>query len=106
MKKIEIFASITFDNPGFPIFQHAKVVTVSTWIGPIACRSSFSLLGVIVSGKEPITTRFEGLPLLDALVTTTRAAFESGVELDVLLLLSEGPTTMRCKNNNNILINN
>ena len=72
----------------------------NTCIGPIPCRSSFSLLGVIASGNEPITTRFEGLPLLDALVTTTRLAFESGVEPDVLLLLSEGPTTIRCENNN------
>ena len=68
-----------------------------TWIGPTPCRSSFNLLGVIASGKEPITTRFDGFPLLEALVTTTRLALASGVEPDVLLLLSEGPTTIRCK---------
>lgn len=61
------------------------------------CRSSFSRLGVIFSGNEPITTRFEGFPPLDAFVTTTRFAFESGVAPDDLVLLSEGPTTIRCQ---------
>ena len=71
-------------------------VSSDTWIGPMPCRSSFSRLGVIFSGNEPITTRFEGFPPLDAFVTTTRFAFESGVAPDDLVLLSEGPTTIRC----------
>ena len=71
-------------------------VSSDTWIGPMPCRSSFSRLGVIFSGNEPITTRFEGLPPLDAFVTTTRFAFESGAAPDDLVLLSEGPTTIRC----------
>ena len=71
-------------------------VSSDTWIGPMPCSSSFSRLGVIFSGNEPITTRFEGFPPLDAFVTTTRFAFESGVAPDDLVLLSEGPTTIRC----------
>ena len=50
----------------------------------------------MVSGKEPITTRLVGLPLLDALVTTTRFDLVS-VAPDVLPLLSDGATTTRCK---------
>lgn len=64
-------------------------------MGPIPCKSSFSLVGVMSSGNEPITTRFDGFPLLDALVTTTRLDLESGVALEGLVLLSEGPTTIR-----------
>ena len=55
-------------------------------------RSSFSLLGVIEDGKEPITTRFVGLPVLADLVTTTRLDLSEVADLD----LSDGPTTMRC----------
>lgn len=85
--------------PSFSIkhsFLFMYTAGYDTWIGPIPWRSSFNLLGVIASGNEPMTTRFDGLPLLDALVTTTRLALESGVDPDALVLLSEGPTTIRC----------
>lgn len=49
----------------------------------------------MASGNEPITTRLDGLPLLDALVTTTRLDLESGVEVAAFVLLSDGPTTIR-----------
>lgn len=57
-------------------------------------KSSFSLLGVIDVGKDPMTTRFVGFPVLADLVTTTRLDLESEFEdLD----FSDGPTTMRCQ---------
>jgi hypothetical protein len=51
-----------------------------TSIGPIVASNSFSLNGVIESGKEPITMRFVGLPEVPDFVATTRFPLLSVLE--------------------------
>lgn len=65
--------------------------------------SSFSLVGVMRSGNEPITTRLVGLPLLELLFTTTLLDLDSDVD-ELLDLPSDGPTTVLCGKQVGILV--
>ena len=59
------------------IHQISNHAASRTSIGPIVASNSFSLDGVIESGKEPITIRFVGLPEVPDFVATTRFALLS-----------------------------
>ena len=63
-----------------PVIEIKVYVVSRTSIGPIVASNSFSLNGVIESGKEPITMRFVGLPEVPDFVATTRFDLLSALE--------------------------